>query len=106
MEGGQFTGVFSRYWYNATMNPTAESTAFDRAVNPVLRQVLPDAKAQAVVTFVVDPNLRERIEELATKSTDDTLTEQERLEYQGYVRANRFIATLQRQARRILNPVL
>ncbi len=33
-------------------------------------------------------------------------TEQERLEYQGYVRANKFIATLQRQARRILNPAL
>ena len=85
------------------MNPTAESAAFDLAVNPVLRQVLPETKAQAVVVFVVDPNLRDRIGELASKSTEETLTEQERLEYRGYVRANTFIATLQRHARRILD---
>ncbi|KAA1258603.1 hypothetical protein LF1_11250 [Rubripirellula obstinata] len=86
------------------MNPTAESSAFDRAVSPVLKQVLPQPKAETVISFDVDPDLRARIEELATKSTEGELTDQERLEYQGYVRANKFIATLQRQARRLLNP--
>lgn len=87
------------------MNPTAESTAFNRAVSPVLRQVLPQQKVEAAISFDVDPDLRARIEELASKSTEGDLSDQERLEYQGYVRANKFIATLQRQARRLLNPV-
>lgn len=87
------------------MNPTAESTAFDRAVSPVLRQVLPQQKVETVIGFdVVDPDLRARIDELASKSTEGELSDQERLEYQGYVRANKFIATLQRQARRLWDP--
>ncbi len=87
------------------MNPTAESTAFNRAVSPVLRQVLPQQKVETAINFDVDPDLRARIEELASKSTEGDLSDQERLEYQGYVRANKFIATLRRQARRLLNPV-
>jgi hypothetical protein len=39
---------------------------------------------------------------LACKSTEDELNEQERSEYEGYVRANKFIAILQKQARRLL----
>lgn len=85
------------------MNPTVESSAFDRAVAPVLRQVLPDNQAKAQVSFSADPSLMARIEELASKSTEGELNEQERDEYHGYVRANKFIATLQRQLRRLLN---
>lgn len=85
-------------------NPTPESTAFDRAVSPVLRQVLPKPETENVISFDVDPDVRARIEELASKSTEGELSEQERFEYQGYIRANKFIATLQRQARRLLNP--
>jgi uncharacterized protein YnzC (UPF0291/DUF896 family) len=44
-----------------------------------------------------------RIEELAAKSTEGALTDQERAEYEGYVRANKFIAILQRQARQFLS---
>lgn len=62
--------------------------------------VLPD-KAQAVLSFRGDPQLQARIEELAVKSTEGQLTEPERAEYEGYVRANKFIAILQRQARQI-----
>jgi hypothetical protein len=43
-----------------------------------------------------------RIEELAGKSTEGQLTETERAEYAGYVRANKFIAILQRQGRRLI----
>ena len=46
---------------------------------------------------------REQIEELARKSTEGELTEDERAEYSGYVRANKFIAILKRQAQQIAN---
>ena len=42
-----------------------------------------------------------RIEELARESTEGELTEEERAEYVGYVRANRFVAILKRQAQQL-----
>jgi hypothetical protein len=45
------------------------------------------------------PEFQARIEELAAKSTEGQLTQTEREEYAGYVRANKFIAILKRLAR-------
>ena len=67
----------------------------------MLRIVLPE-KAEAVLRFRAAPELQARIEELAGKSTEDQLTETEKAEYTGYVRANKFIAILQRQARQLI----
>jgi hypothetical protein len=75
-------------------------SAFERGVCPVLRIVLPE-KAEAILHFRPAPELQTRIEELAGKSTEGQLTETERAEYAGYVRANKFIAILQRQARQL-----
>jgi len=83
------------------MQPTPEIDAFERGVLPVLRIVLPE-KAEAVLRFRAAPELQARIEELAGKSTEGQLTEVERAEYAGYVRANKFIAILQRQARQLI----
>ena len=85
------------------MNPIVESSAFDRAVTPALKQVFPAGNSEVVFEVAADIKLDARIEELAAKSTEGELTEQERAEYHGYVRANKFIATLKRQLRRIVN---
>ena len=66
----------------------------------MLRLVLPQ-KAELVLHFRAAPELQARIEELAGKSTEDQLTEAERSEYAGYVRASKFIAILQREARQL-----
>jgi hypothetical protein len=79
---------------------TPEIDAFDRGIRPVLRIVLPE-KAEAVLSFRAAPELQARIEELAGKSTEGQLTESEKAEYAGYVRANKFVAVLQRQAQRL-----
>ena len=50
-----------------------------------------------------DARLQTRIEELAEKSTEGALTEDERAEYAGYVRANKFVAILKRQAQHLTN---
>ena len=84
------------------MPTTSEGQAFDRGVRPVLEIVLPE-KADAVIHFRADPELRARIEELARKSTEGQLTEDERAEYTGYVRANKFVAILKRQAEQLSN---
>ncbi len=83
------------------MQTPPEAAAFDRGVRPVLRIVFPE-RAEAVLKFEPDPELQARIEELADKSTEGQLTEAEQAEYEGYVRANKFIAILQRQARQMI----
>lgn len=82
------------------MATTSESLAFDRGVRPVMEIVLPE-KADAIIGFRGDAELQSRIEELAQKSTEGKLTEDERAEYAGYVRANKFVAILKRQAQHL-----
>ncbi len=67
----------------------------------MLRIVLPE-KAKAVLNFRAPAEFQARIEELAGKSTEGRLTEKEKAEYAGYVRANKFVAVLQRQARELM----
>ena len=47
-----------------------------------------------------DHPLRERIEELAAKNTEGTLSSEELDEYARYVRANKFVAVLRREAKK------
>jgi hypothetical protein len=84
------------------MATTSESLAFDRGIRPVMEIVLPE-KADEIIRFRADPELQTRIEELARKSTEGELTEDERAEYSGYLRANKFVATLKRQAEKLSN---
>jgi len=83
------------------MRTNAEITAFERGIEPVVKMVLP-AHAEQLLAFQGDPKLRDRIEELAEKSTEGELTPAERDEYAGYVRANNFVTILKRQARRLV----
>lgn len=84
------------------MEANSESLAFNRGVRPMLEMVLP-GKVHAVIGFQADPGMQARIEELARKSTEGELKEDERAEYAGYVRANKFVAILKRQAQQIAN---
>jgi uncharacterized protein YnzC (UPF0291/DUF896 family) len=59
-------------------------------------------KAEAVLNLRPDPELQARIDQLAGKSTEGQLTEAERAEYEGYVRANKFVAILRRHARQLV----
>ena len=79
------------------MPTTTETIVFNRGVRPLLRILLPD-KADAVLKFRPSHKLQARIEQLADKSTEGQLTARERAEYEGYVRANKFVAILRLQA--------
>ena len=73
--------------------------AFHRGVQPLLQLLLP-GREDAVLAAQPDQPLRERIEELAEKNTEGALTPEERDEYAGYVRANKFVAILRREAKK------
>ncbi len=83
------------------MDASSEIAAFDRGVRPLMQIVLPET-AEAVISFDPDPELQERIDELAERSTEGQLTEAERSEYSGYVRANKFVAILQQYAQSLI----
>lgn len=79
---------------------TPEAVAFERGIRPVLQIVLTD-KLDAILRFRPPAELQARIEELAAKSNEGELNDLEKAEYEGYVRANTFVAILQRQARQM-----
>lgn len=83
------------------MSMAIDAIAFDRGTDPVLR-VLTAEQARAILDYHGDEPLRMRIEELATRNNEGQLTATERLEYEGYVRANKFVAVLQAKARKLL----
>ena len=83
------------------MTTSIDSTAFDRGTDPLLQFFTVD-QARGIVQYRSDCELRQRIEELACKANEGELTEAERAEYQGYVRANKFVAVLQAKARKLL----
>jgi hypothetical protein len=83
------------------MSTTFDFVAFDRATDPVLSFFTVD-QAKALIAYRGDEDLTNLIEKLAIKSSEGTLTEAERAEYEGYVRANKFIATLQAKARKLI----
>lgn len=66
-------------------------------------QIMLPEKAEAVISFGADPELQERIDERAERSTEGQLTEAERSEYAGHVRANKFVAILKQHAHRLID---
>ena len=87
----------------SSTDPTGyDIAAFDRGINPVL-QLLSPQQAQQLVEYRGDERLRQRIDELASKSNEGLLTPNELAEYEGYVRANKFVAILQAQAKKLFN---
>jgi hypothetical protein len=83
------------------METAFDTVAFDRGTDPILG-FFSEEQARALAAYRGDPSLHARIEELACKSTEGELTDQERAEYEGYVQANKFIAILQAKARKLL----
>lgn len=83
------------------MPSSTDAAAFDRALEPFLRILSRDQAAQ-IVELHGEEDLQLRIEELAEKANEGLLTDEECLEYEGYVEANSFMAVLQAKARRLL----
>ena len=75
--------------------------AFERATDPILKFFTPE-QAKALVAWQGDSAFRAEIDDLASRNTEGELTESERARYEGYVRANKFIAILQAKARKLV----
>lgn len=78
-----------------------DNAAFERATDPIL-QFFTAEQARALADYRGDPTLADEIELLAQKCNAGELTEAEHAKYEGYVRANKFIAILQAKARKLI----
>jgi hypothetical protein len=80
------------------MNPIFDSSAFDRATQPIF-SILSPMQVHQIADYHADEALQDRISELAGNANEGALSDEEQAEYEGYAHANRFVAVLQAQAR-------
>ena len=80
---------------------TLDATVLDRLLDPFGRILTPTV-ARDLVGLRFDRKAQSRIDNLARKCNEGTLTDAERNEYETYVYAIDFIAILQAKARNLL----
>lgn len=83
------------------MMTSIDSDAFNRGTDPILK-FFTIGQARGIVEYRGDADMQRRVGELAAKANEGELTPQERAEYEGYSRANKFMAVLQAKARKRL----
>jgi hypothetical protein len=85
------------------MNHAEHATAnfLDRLLEPFGDCLTPEV-AEKLANLRADSVVQARLEELADKSTEGELSEDERAEYESYVHAIDVLAVLQAKARRLL----
>jgi hypothetical protein len=83
------------------MSQATETTHLQRILDPVSRCLTPEV-ARQLVGLRAEPEIIERLETLAERSTEGELTPEERAEYETYVWALDFIVVLQAQDRTTL----
>lgn len=77
------------------------ASVLDRLLDPVGQCLTPDV-ARALLAVRADDDAQARIDELADKCTEGTLTAAERSEYEAYVTAIDLVTVLQAKARGVL----
>jgi hypothetical protein len=73
-------------------------TVLDRFLDPLTECLTPDV-ARRIVDLKIDPRLQSRLDELAAKANDGTLTPAETHEYQEYVDGIDLVGILKAKAR-------
>ena len=85
------------------MSQPFPSTVLDELLDPVNRCLRPDV-ARRIAELRASPQVRQKMDDFAEKSTAGTLTVAERMEYETCVRAIDFIGVLQAKARVVIAP--
>jgi hypothetical protein len=79
----------------------ATVSSLDRFLDPVAACFTPQV-AQKIAALKLEPELQTRIEQLATKANEGSLTPAEDEEYKDYIEGGDLLALLQAKARRFL----
>ena len=79
----------------------ATASSLDRFLDPVAACFTPQV-AQKIASLELEPDLQTRIEYLANKANEGSLTPAEDAEYKDYIEGGDLLAILQAKARRFL----
>jgi hypothetical protein len=79
----------------------ASPTLIERMVDPIGRALTPDA-AREILQLRADAETQRRIDDLADKCNEGSLTEEERAEYQEFISLFNILTVLQVRARSVL----
>lgn len=85
--------------------PSALDTPLDRLLEPVARCFTPDV-ARRLIEIRPDPATQARIDQLADKANQGSLSPSEQSEYQGYIEAIDLVSILQAKARNVLSSLV
>jgi hypothetical protein len=83
------------------MDVQFDTTAAERLLSP-LAASLDEAALQSLVQYRADQHAQERIDQLAEKCNDGTLTPLEEREYESLVQTATLLAILQAEAKKLL----
>ncbi len=83
------------------MSHESNNAVLDRLFDPVEKCLTPEV-ARRLLGIRAPAEVQDRLDELADKSSDGTLSSDERSEYEVSVRAINFIGVLQAKARSVL----
>jgi hypothetical protein len=84
------------------MASIADESPLEKLLEPLVSQCFTAEVAQHVAAYRADQATQRRIDELAEKCNEGELTDAERAEYEGYVRAINLVSILQAKARNLL----
>lgn len=83
------------------MNTASNSTVLDRMFEPITQCLTPEV-ARRIAALRAPEDVQRRLDELAEKSSEGTLSAEEHSQYEAWVRAINFIGILQAMARKIV----
>ena len=84
--------------------PIDDATAGLAKILDPVAQCFTSEVAKRVAELRADPAIQARIEELAEKCNEGTITPEEMTEYDAYIQAMDVVAVLQRKARTLIVP--
>lgn len=81
---------------------TTTLPTIERMLEPLTACLTPEVAQRIVDVRLDDPSTTERLEYLREKANEGTLTDQERVEYEGFVEGNDLLMLIKDQARSVL----
>ncbi len=84
------------------MSRPDQEAILDRVLEPITNCLTPDVAAK-LVALRADDQIQARVDELAEKANEGTLSKEERTEYDRYRDAFHFVTILQAKARELLS---
>jgi hypothetical protein len=85
--------------YNSAM--ATDEAIIDEMLEPLTEALSPDA-ARAFAELKTPASVQSRVDELATKCNEGALTDQERADYEKYVRVGNLFALIKAKAKRVI----